>query len=84
VFQTTLGSPVTVVNGTLYWLSWFAATENFDFEGDPAATYWETDTDRDHSNPFGGPPDPVPRTRSCGARARPASPSSALSTRSRL
>lgn len=41
VFSATLGTPVAIVSGTTYWLAWFAASENFDFQGDSSGNYKE-------------------------------------------
>jgi hypothetical protein len=53
VFQATLGTSVSIVSGTTYWLGMHASTENFDFQGDAGGNYKETTTPQDFPDPFG-------------------------------
>lgn len=42
VITATLGSPVTIVSGTVYWLVWYAAGEQFDYLGTlGGGSYWQ-------------------------------------------
>jgi hypothetical protein len=40
-FSATLGAPVAVTSGTVYWLAWYGETEDLDFQGDSGGSYLE-------------------------------------------
>lgn len=51
VFQATLGATVAITSGVTYHLGWFAATEQFDFQGNSSGAY-KADSGADFVNPF--------------------------------